>query len=46
LKTEDLSDKENTGYETSIGLTDEESGNHGDNTKHIQQAKETKETLK
>ena len=45
LKTEDLSDKENTGYETSIGLTDEESGNHGDNPTHIQQAKETKELI-
>jgi hypothetical protein len=26
-------------------LTDEESDNHGDNAKHIQQAKETKELI-
>ena len=45
LKTEDLSDKDNSGNDTSIGLTDEESSNHGDNTKHIQRAKETKELI-
>ena len=45
LKTEELSDKENTGNDTSIGLTDKENDNHGDNTKHIRWAKETKEII-